>query len=95
MRSRWEEDAKILEAIVAGIPHVAEAMEDVPVEQWWQALEAAEISYLGTLRQSGFSETAYKKWTAAIMRRLKGHVAGDGLTEDEMLRKLYEDIGRL
>jgi len=56
MRSRWEEDAKILEAIVAGIPHVAEAMEDVPVEQWWQALEAAESSYLRTLRQSGFSE---------------------------------------
>jgi len=94
MRSRWEEEAKILEAIVAGIPHVAEAMEDVPVEQLWQALEAAESSYLRTLRQSRFSETACKKWTSAIMRRLKGHVAADGLTEDEMLRKLYEDIGR-
>jgi hypothetical protein len=41
MRSRAEE-AKILEAIVAGIPHVAEAVEDVPVEQLWQALEAAD-----------------------------------------------------
>jgi hypothetical protein len=94
MRSRSEE-AKILEAIVAGIPHVAEAVEDVPVEQLWQALEAAESSYLRTLRQSGFSEIACKKWTSAIMRRLKGHVAADGLTEEEMLRKLYEEIGRL
>jgi hypothetical protein len=94
MRSRAEE-AKILEAIVAGIPHVAEAVEGVPVEQLWQALEAAESSYLCALRQSGFSEIACKKWTSAIMRRLKGHVAADGLTEDEMLRKLYEEVGRL
>src|SRR5271165_551495 len=39
------EEARHLEAIVAGIPHVAGAVEDVPVEQLWRALEAAERSY--------------------------------------------------
>jgi hypothetical protein len=29
------------------------------------------------------------------MRRLKGHVAADELTEEEMLRKQYEKLGCL
>jgi hypothetical protein len=89
------EEARHLEAIVAGFPHVAGAVEDVPVEQLWRALEAAERSYWRTLRQSGFSESKCQTWTSAIMRRLKGHVAADGLTEEEMLRKLYEELGCL
>ena len=89
------DEAKILEAIVAGIPHVAEAVENVPTEQLWRALEAAESSYSRTLRQSGFSESKCQTWTSAIMRRLKGHVAADELTEEKMLRKLCEEIGCL
>ena len=47
------------------------------------------------LEAIGIFGNRLQKWTTAIIRRLKGHVAADGLTEDEMLRKLYEDIGRL
>ena len=52
---------EILEAIVEGIPHVAEAVEDVPAEQLWRALEAAESNYWRTLRQSGFRNPNAKR----------------------------------
>ena len=84
-----------MEAIVAGIPRVAEAVENVPTEQLWRALEAAQSSYSRTLRELGFSESKCQTWTSAIMRRLKGHVAADELTEEKMLRKLYEEPGCL
>jgi hypothetical protein len=88
------EETRYLATIVAGIPHVAKAMEDVPVEQLWRALEAAEVSYWRTLRQSGFAESKCQTWTSAIMRRLKGQVAADGLTQVEMLKRLREEVGR-
>jgi hypothetical protein len=85
----------ILETIVAGIPRVAEAMENLPVEQLWSALEAAEGSYRRSLRQSGFPQSLCQALTSAIMRRLKGRLSADGLNETEMMRKLCEEVGVL
>jgi len=85
----------ILEKIVAGIPRVAEAMEDFSVEQIWSALDAAEGSYRYTLAQCGFSQSDCQALTSAIMRRLKGQLGADGLTEKEMMTRLYEEIGVL
>jgi hypothetical protein len=95
LASRRSEEVGILDKIVAGIPYVAQAIEDLPIEQLWSALEAAEGSYRRTLRQSGFSESACQIVTSAIMRRLKGQLGADGLTEVEMMRKLCEELGAL
>ena len=45
----------ILETIIVGIPRVAKAMEDLPVEQLWSVLGAVEGSYRRALAQYGFS----------------------------------------
>jgi Phasin protein len=95
LKRRSSEEVGILEKILSGIPQVVKAIEDLPIEQLWSALEAAEGSYRLTLRQSGFSESACQIVTSAIMRRLKGQVSADGLTEVEMMRKLSEELGAL
>ena len=48
-------ELSVIERIVRGLHTVANAMEEAPIEKWWVALEAAENSYLDTLRASGFS----------------------------------------
>jgi hypothetical protein len=92
---RSSEEVGILEKIVPGIPQVVKAIEDLPVEQIWSALEAVEGSYRRTLRQSGFSESVCQAATSAIMRRVKGQLGADGLTEEEIMRKLCEELGAL
>jgi hypothetical protein len=86
-------NANIFENIVAGIPRIATAMEDLPVEQLWSVLDAVEASYLRSLRQSDFSESACRAVTSAVMRRLKGQLGGDDLSEKEMMRKLCKELG--
>ena len=81
-----------MEKIVSGIPQVVKAIEDLPVDQLWSALEAAEGSYKRTLRQFGFSASGCQAMTSAIMRRVKGQLGADGLTEEEMMRKFCEEL---
>jgi hypothetical protein len=85
----------IFERIVVGIPRVAKAMEDLPVEQLWPVLGAVEGSYRRTLTQYGFSRSDCHAVTSAIMRRLKGQLVADGLTEKEMMTRLCEELGVL
>jgi hypothetical protein len=86
-------NANIFENIVAGIPRVANTMEDLPVEQLWSALDAVEASYLRSLRQSYFSESVCQAVTSAVMRCLKGQLSGDDLSEKEIMRKLCKELG--
>src|SRR6516225_3202077 len=86
-------NANIFENIVAGIPRVANAMEDLPVEQLWSVLDAVGASYLRSLRQSGFSESVCQAVTSAVVRRLKGQLGGDDLSEREMMGKLCKELG--
>jgi hypothetical protein len=51
LSSRPVTETGILEAIVVGIPRVAKAMEDLPVEQIWSVLSAVEVSYRRALAQ--------------------------------------------
>ena len=88
-------DATVVERIVYGFPAVAKAMEDAPPAKWWVALEAAEASYIGTLQSSGFSDVASQALAASIIRLLKGQLAGDQLTEDEIMSKIREEVGAL
>jgi hypothetical protein len=50
------EQRKILELIAAGIPHLARIMSAVPAEHQATTFEAAENSYLQTIRQMGLSQ---------------------------------------
>jgi hypothetical protein len=95
LKRRSSEEVGILEKIVSGIPQVVKAIEDLSVDQLWSALEAAEGSYRRTLRQFGFSESVSQAMTSAIMRRVKGQLGADGLTEEEMMRKLCEELETL
>jgi hypothetical protein len=88
-------DATVIERIVYGFPDVAKAIEDVPPEKWWVALEAAEASYMGTLQSSGFSDVVSQALVAAIIRCLKGRLAGDGLTDDEIINKIRAEVSAL
>jgi hypothetical protein len=85
-------DATVIERIVYGFPDVAKAIEDVPPEKWWVALEAAEASYIGTLQSSGFSDVVSQ---VLIIRCLKGQLAGDGLTDDEIINKIRAEVSAL
>jgi hypothetical protein len=93
MSNRPLAETGILETIVMGIPRVAKAMDDLPVEQLWSVLEAVESSYRRALAQSGFSQSDCQALASAIMRRLKGQLGADGLTEKEMMIRLCEELG--
>jgi hypothetical protein len=95
MSNRPIVETGILETIVVGIPRVAKAMEDLPVEQIWSVLRAVEGSYGRALAQYGFSQSDCHALTSAIMRRLKGQLGADGLTEKEMMIRLCEELGVL
>jgi hypothetical protein len=83
----------ILEKIIVGIPRVAKAIGDLPVEQLWSVLGAVEDSYRRALAEYGFSQSDCHALTSAIMRRLKGQLGADGLTEKEMMIRLCEELG--
>jgi hypothetical protein len=86
------EQKNYIEAIVAGLPHLAESVSAIPVEYQARALEAAERSYLTTFRRLGLSEPESQTWAASVMRRLRRQVAEKGLTEKDKLKKLYKQI---
>ena len=86
------EQRNIIEAIVAGLPHLAEAVSAIPAEYQAKALKAAESSYLKTFRRLGLSEPESQTWASSVMRRLRRHVAKEGLMEKDKLKKLYEQL---
>ncbi len=96
-RIRLTSNAKelILANIVVGIPRIASAMENLSTEQLWPALKAVESSYKRTLREAGLEDAVCDVVSVAIMRRLKGQLAGDDLTEIEILRQLQHDLRSL
>jgi hypothetical protein len=64
------EAEEILEAAVAGIPRVAQAIAETPAEHRSKALEAAERSYRQTLQELGYEEGPAQSWFSAVMLRL-------------------------
>jgi hypothetical protein len=88
-------DTTVIDRIVLGFPVVAKVIDDVPPEKWWVALEAAEASYIGTLQSSGFSDIVSQALVAAIIRCLKGQIAGNRLTHDEIIDKIRAEVSAL
>jgi len=79
-----------VEAVIAALPHLAEAVAAIPPDCQVKAFEAAERSYLRTFRQLGLSGP--ETWASSVMRRLRRRVREAGLTEKDKLKKLYEQI---
>ena len=61
-----------VEAVIAVLPHLAEAVAAIPRDCQVKAFEAAERSYLRTFRQLGLSGP--ETWASSIMRRLRRRV---------------------
>ena len=62
---------EMLEATIAGIPRVAQAIAAVPAKQRARALKAAEQSYLQAVQDLGCGEAATQKWVSAVMFGLR------------------------
>ncbi len=79
-----------VDAVIAVLPHLAEAVAAIPPDCQVKAFEAAELSFLRTFRQLGLSGP--ETWASSIMRRLRRRVREACLTEKGRLRKLYEQL---
>ncbi len=88
-------DEQILAKIIVGIPRVVSAMENLSIEQLWPALKAVESSYKSALREAGLPQSVCDVVSEVIMRRLKGQIAGDDLTELEIMRELRHELRSL
>ena len=82
------EAEKILEAAVAGIPRVAEAVASIPEEDRPRALDAVEGSYRQTVRDLGYEEGPIESWIAAVMLRLQREVKKQASTKQSPLENL-------
>ena len=85
------EEEEILEAVVAGIPRVAEAVASIPEENRAKALDATESSYRQTARDLGYEEGLAEGWISAIMRRLQAEVKEQESAKQKMLKTLHEE----
>ena len=90
MASNSEEE-EILEAVVAGIPRVAEAVASIPKENRARVLDATERSYRQTARDLGYEEGLAEGWISAIMRRLQAEVKEQESAKQKMLKTLHEE----
>jgi hypothetical protein len=68
------EEEKILEAAVAGIRKVADAVASVPEEDRPRVLDAVKSTYLQTILDLGYEEGPAKGWVSAMMLRLQAEV---------------------
>jgi hypothetical protein len=82
MASIWEEE-EILEAAVAGIPRVAEAVASIPEKARAKALTAVESTYRQTMLDLGYDEGPAEGWVLAMMLRLQAKVAEQETAKQE------------
>lgn len=86
------EEEEVLEAAVAGIPRVAQAIAETPAAQRAKALEAAERGYQQTVQDLGYEEGRVQSWVAAVMLRLQTEVKARESTKLKMLEALQEEL---
>ena len=68
------QEAKILQAAVAGIPRVAQAIAAIPAEHRASAFAAAERCYLQTAKDLGGTDKFAQNWASAVMFQLQAQV---------------------
>jgi len=86
------EQEEILEAAVAGIPRVAQAIAEIPTEHRTKALGAAERSYRQTVQELGYEEGPIQSWVSAVMLRLQTEVRNQESTKQNMFEALQEEL---
>jgi hypothetical protein len=77
------EEEEILEAAVAGIPKVAEAIASMPEKAWAKALAAVKGTYRQTMLDLGYDEVPAEGWVSAMMLRLQAEVAEQKTAKQE------------
>jgi len=82
----------ILEAAVAGIPRVAQAIAETPAEHRAKALDAAERSYRETLQDLGYEEGPVQGWVSAVMLRLQRELEVQDSAKQKMLAALQKEL---
>src|SRR5271166_3476225 len=85
------EEEEILEAAVAGIPRVAEAVASIPEEARVKALTAVESTYRQTMLDLGYEEGPAKSWVSAMMLRLQTQVEEQVGANGKLLMALHEE----
>ena len=78
---------RYVESVLAGLPHLAEAVAAIPPDWQPAAFQAAERSYLKAFRRLELSGP--QTWASSVMRRLRRRVRE---AEKEKLTKLYEQL---
>jgi hypothetical protein len=78
---------RYVESVLAGLPHLAQAVAAIPLDWQPAAFQAAERSYLKAFRQLRLSGP--QTWASSVMRRLRRRVRE---AEKEKLTKLYEQL---
>jgi len=91
MASNSEEEES-LEAAVAGIPRVAEAVATSSDGDRAKALEAVENSYQQTARDLGYDEERVQSWVATIMLRLRTELERRESAKQKVLEALQEEL---
>ena len=73
MASNLKEE-EVLEAALAGVSRVAEAIAAMPDERRVTALEAAERSYRKTAKELGYGVDRAERWAATMMVSLRAEL---------------------
>jgi hypothetical protein len=91
MASKSEEEGS-LEAAIAGIPRIAEAVASSPVEMWAKVLEAVENSYRETAHDLGYDEDHIQSWVSTIMLQLQSELERRALAKQKVLEALQQEL---
>ncbi len=87
------QEAKILQAAVAGIPRVAQAIAAIPAEHRASAFAAAERCYLQTAKDLGGADKFAQNWASAVMLQLQAQVE-QVLADRNLLKALPQGLVR-
>ena len=87
------QEAKILQAAVAGIPRVAQAIAAIPAEHRASAFAAAERCYLQTAKDLGCADKFAQNWASAVMLQLQAQVEQRVLADRNLLKALHQGTG--
>jgi hypothetical protein len=72
-----------LEAVINGLPRVAEAVAAVPAGERSKALTAVEASYFQSALELGHGDSEARDWVTAIMFSLRVQVQARQSSEEE------------
>jgi len=90
--SSSSQEAEILQAAVAGIPRVAQAIAAIPAEHRASAFDAAEHSYLQTAKDLGGADEFAENWAAVIMRHLRAEVEQREAANRKLVNALHDAL---